>query len=162
MILLLDSDWGRLREAESAPERHACSGEVGRRVLVFSRHILLSGDCSPHIENCSVCLVELCGKGQWGIFCVYIFWMQTVNILTIQETMSHSVSTILKKIMSSLEKVRHIDHMENYEEISKNLKRKQNSRSGSRPICISHPVLIGNTVFSKTNIRGSLFIGFFG
>ena len=47
MILLLDSDWGRLREAESAPERHACSGEVGRRVLVFSGHILLSGECSP-------------------------------------------------------------------------------------------------------------------
>lgn len=76
-----------------------------------------------------------------------------IKTLTIKGITSHSVARILKKIMSSLEKVRHLGNMVNHEKISQELEKEAKFRIKLKThLLLATLVLLGDTEFPKLEL----------
>lgn len=82
-----------------------------------------------------------------------------IKTLTIKGITSHSVARILKKIMSSLEKVRHLGNMVNHEKISQELEKEAKFRIKLKTHLLATLVLLGNTEFPKLKLWRQFIYG---
>lgn len=82
-----------------------------------------------------------------------------IKTLTIKGITSHSVARILKKIMSSLEKDRHLGNMGNHEKISQELEKEAKFRIKLKTHLLATLVLLGNTEFPKLKLWRQFIYG---